>query len=75
MPASHGRECFGTCSKCGKESTRLTIIDDIDHVCDECLDEYTQCSICGEYYIDIDFFETKEGELVCEYCYEDMDSE
>lgn len=66
----------GTCTLCGKEA-QLTIVDDIDRVCDECLDsEFTQCAECGEYYTDdIEFFVLKDGRLICEYCREDFDDE
>ena len=49
MPASHGNIGFGTCTECGKENVQLTFITDDDHVCDECLEDWTQCDICGEY--------------------------
>lgn len=70
------RKATGTCTMCGKEG-RLTILDDVDWLCDECLDsEYTQCDACGEYYPDIiEFFVTKDDRLICEYCREDFDDE
>ena len=66
----------GTCTSCGKEA-KLTILDDVDQLCDECLDsEYTQCQECGEYYPDhVEFFCLKDGRLICEHCREDFDDE
>lgn len=69
---------IGTCTSCGKENCKLTIIDDVDRVCDECLDfKYTQCDECGEYWDDsyIEFFLTKDDKLICEHCREDYDDE
>ena len=70
------RKTTGTCTMCGKEG-QLTILDDVDWLCDECLDsEYTQCDECGEYYPDtIEFFVTKDDRLICEHCREDFDDE
>ena len=68
----------GVCTRCGKENCQLTIIDDIDRVCDECLDSaFEQCDICGEYwelgYIEVEL--TDDGRFVCEYCLEDLSDE
>ena len=70
------RRTTGPCTMCGKEA-ELTILDDVDRVCDECLDtECTQCGECGEYYSDhVEFFCLKDGRLICEYCREDFDDE
>lgn len=75
MPASHGNRGFGTCTQCGKEDVPLTFVNDEDHVCDACLDDWTQCDICGEYFMGIDFVETDDGRLICEYCAEDLESD
>lgn len=66
----------GICTMCGKEG-QLTVLDDEDRLCDECLDSsYTQCEECGEYYSDyVEFFVLKDGRLICEYCREDYDDE
>ena len=70
------RKTTGKCTMCGEEA-ELTILDDVDRVCDECLDSnFTQCDECGEYYPDhIEFFVLKEGGLICEYCRADFDDE
>ena len=72
------RKCIGTCTDCGKENTSLIILDDVDWLCEECLDSsYTQCDICGEYWCDgyVEFTVTADDKLVCEYCMEDTDVE
>ena len=68
----------GVCSQCGKSDTLLTVIDDVDHVCDDCLeDHFTLCDECGEYYgtWSIKFYYMKDGRTLCEYCGEDADEE
>ena len=70
------KHCLGTCTRCEQEDCQLTVIDDIDRVCDECLDAfYTQCDDCGEYWEDgcIEFFLTTDDRLICEYCRADYD--
>ena len=65
------------CTHCGKDAT-LTVIDDEIQVCDECLDAFfTQCDECGEYWDDsyVEFFETEDGRLICEYCKEESEDE
>lgn len=72
------RKAIGTCSRCEKDNCQLTIIDDVDRVCDECLDAfYTQCDDCGEYWEDgyVEFFVTADDRLICEHCREDYDDE
>lgn len=72
------RKCIGTCTDCGKENTSLIILDDVDWLCEECLDSsYTQCDICGEYWGDgyVEFTVTADDKLVCEYCMEDIGAE
>lgn len=65
----------GICTKCGKES-ELTIIDEVDRVCESCLDnEYIQCDECKEYWLwdAIAFYKLKDGRTLCEHCAEDVD--
>ena len=72
------RRCIGTCTDCGKENCNLIILDEVDQLCQECLDSvYTQCDICGEYWPDgvVEFTLTDDEKMVCEYCMEDMDDE
>lgn len=68
------RRCVGTCTDCGKENCNLIVLDDVDQLCQECLDSvYTQCDICGEYWPDgvVEFIYTGDG-IICEYCMEDI---
>jgi hypothetical protein len=71
------RRIKGTCTECGKNNCIITILDEVDQLCDECLDSsYTQCDVCGEYYPDdLDWFCLKDGRLACEYCIEDFAEE
>ena len=67
----------GTCTICGKEA-KLTTVDEVTHVCDECLDaNYFQCEECGEYWDDsyVEQFWLKDGRTICEHCKEDFDDE
>lgn len=68
----------GTCTRCEAENCQLTIIDDMDRVCVECLDSFfTLCDDCGEYWEDdaIEFFVTTDDRLICEHCRENYDDE
>lgn len=70
------REIIDTCTRCGKDQCKVTIIDDVDRVCDECLGEhFLQCDDCGEYWElgCIEFFLTTDDRLICEHCREDYD--
>ena len=61
---------------CGAENVKVTIIDDEDHVCDECLDnEFFYCEECHEHWrCDVvDSFELKDGRTICEHCAEDFE--
>lgn len=62
-----------TCTKCGAETTDLTVIDDETIVCESCLGDYTRCDECGEYYDAevVDMHETSDGRTVCDNCVED----
>ena len=70
---------FGKCTYCGKENVQITILDDVERLCEECLDSfYSECDICHEYYDPgiVEFYRLKnDGGFVCEYCAEDFDSE
>ena len=72
------RKILGTCTRCAKDDCRLTIIDDVDRVCDDCLDSfYTQCEDCGNYWEEgcIEFFLTSDERMICEYCRENYDDD
>ena len=69
---------IGTCTDCGRENVEITILDDVERLCDECLDSlYQECDICHEYYDPdiIEFSVLKDGRFVCEYCAEDFDAD
>lgn len=66
------------CTMCGRKGCAITIITDMDHVCEECLDnEFFYCDECNEYWrCDVvDSYELKDGRTVCEHCVEDIDDE
>lgn len=69
-------QVFGVCPECGKEKKLWLIREDVI-LCDECADglDWTQCSICGDFYPwdVIEFTELPDGRNVCEYCMEDID--
>ena len=72
------RTTIGTCTRCGKEDCRVTVIDDVDRVCDECLEAfYFQCEVCNEYWEDcyVEQFWLKDGRVICEHCREDFDDD
>lgn len=67
----------GTCTDCGKEDCDVIVLDDVARVCEECLEtNYTQCSICGEYWYDsyVEFTFT-DDQIICEYCMEDIEED
>jgi hypothetical protein len=69
------KEYKGTCTMCGAENQKLTIVDEEAHVCAECLDnEYFYCDECHEYWLcdAVEYFELEDGRTVCEYCAEDI---
>lgn len=66
------------CTHCGKEFSKLTLIDEDLLACDECLDAfYFQCEVCGEYWDDsyVEQFWLKDGRTICEHCREDFDDD
>lgn len=66
----------GTCTMCGKKDCDLTIVDEVAHVCEECLgNEYIFCDECKEYWLwdAIQFYRLKDGRALCEHCGEDVD--
>lgn len=68
----------GTCTMCGAENEDLTIVDELNHVCEDCLDnEFILCDECGEYwrYDAIKFYNLKDGRTLCEHCAEDIDED
>lgn len=70
------KRCIGTCTDCGKEKMDLMILDDVDRLCEQCLDaSYIRCDICGEYYSDTIDFTYTDDQTICEYCMEDLDDE
>jgi hypothetical protein len=74
----NNKEFIGNCTMCGAENVKVTIIDDEEHVCDECLDnEFFYCEECHEHWRcdAVDSFELKDGRTICEHCAEDFDEE
>lgn len=66
----------GTCTMCGKKDCDLTIVDEVAHVCEDCLgNEYIFCDECKEYWLwdAIKFYNLKDGRTLCEHCGEDVD--
>lgn len=66
----------GTCTMCGKKDCDLTIVDEVAHVCEECLgNEYFYCDECNEYWLcdAVESVELEDGRTVCEYCVEDIE--
>lgn len=65
---------FDVCTECGKK-TEVTVVDEVTRLCDKCLDilDYVECDRCHEFwqYDAVEFFETEDGETICEYCHED----
>lgn len=72
------REYIGTCTECGEENVRLTVVDEVNHLCQDCLDtDYFQCDDCMEYwhYDFVELFHLKDGRVVCMHCREDYEDE
>ena len=70
------KEYIGTCTLCGESNRKLLIVDEVAHICEECLEEeYFQCDECKEYwaYDDVEFFHLKDGRTICENCRDDFD--
>ena len=68
----------GTCTMCGEKNCNLTIVDEVAHVCEDCLDnEYIQCDECKEYWLydAIKFYNLKDGRTLCEHCAEDINED
>lgn len=69
---------FDICTECGTE-TEVIIVDDETRLCESCLDEldYIECDNCHEYWQAdaVEFFETEDGENICEHCQEILDEE
>jgi hypothetical protein len=63
---------------CGSEDVALTVIDDEERVCAECLDtEFFYCEECREHWRcdSVESVELPDGRTVCEHCAEDIDDE
>lgn len=68
----------GICTMCGKKNCDLTIVDEENHVCEDCLDnEFIFCDECREYWLwdALVFYNLKDGRTVCENCIEDFDED
>ena len=67
---------IGVCEECGnrKFDNFLTVVNSGDKVCKECLENYTECTECGEYFITNDMTDvggSNEYVYVCEECLND----
>ena len=74
--SNNNKNYTGTCTMCGKENCELTIVDEVEHVCEDCLgNEYIYCDECKEYWLwdAIQFYNLKDGRTLCEHCGEDVD--
>lgn len=72
------KEYQGTCTMCGAENQKLTIVDEKAHVCPKCLDnEYFYCEECHEHWLYdvVESVELEDGRTVCEYCAEDIEED
>lgn len=62
------------CTECRKKK-KITIVDEVTRLCEDCLNflDYIECDRCNEFWkADIvEFYETENGETICENCYED----
>lgn len=65
----------GICTECG-EHTEITIIDDVNMLCDDCIGEldYIECDKCNEFWLwdAIKFYNLKDDRVLCQYCAEMM---
>lgn len=63
-----------TCERCGEsvDSDYAICIDDYSntYVCEDCIDDYTQCDCCGEWHLNDGVTEVRGGEYVCDSCLE-----
>ena len=76
--SNNNKHYKGTCTMCGEENCNLTIVDEVAHVCEDCLDnEYIQCDECKEYWLydAIKFYNLKDGRTLCEHCAEGIDED
>lgn len=76
--SNNNKNYKGTCTMCGKENCEVTIVDEVEHVCEECLDnEYIFCDECKEYWLwdAIKFYHLKDDRTLCEHCAEDIDED
>ena len=71
-------EYIGKCTTCGKENVKVNIVDEVNHLCEDCIDEdYFYCEECNQYwhYDFVEFFDLDDGRTVCEHCYKDIRAE
>lgn len=65
-------DCQRICTDCGCRGEDLTMVYDSDgrerYVCDRCLDDYTCCERCGDYYPNEDMSRVGSDEYVCQDC-------
>ena len=69
---------IGKCTCCGERDVEVTIVNEVEHLCEDCLDaDYFYCDECGEYWHAdyVKSYELVDGRVVCEHCFEDIDEE
>jgi len=65
------------CTRCGKETDDITVIDDETRVCSHCLENFDLCDVCGEYYDSdwVDIHHLDDGRTVCDNCIDSISEE
>ena len=69
---------IGKCTNCGLDNVELNVLDDVNHICNDCLDgNYFFCEDCNQYWhCDyVERYELSDGRTVCEHCLEDVDDD
>lgn len=68
---------IGICCICKKSECKITFIDELSPICDECLNYFGHCDRCGEYWSpeQVAFYHLKNGTVLCEHCAEGIDKQ
>jgi hypothetical protein len=59
-----------TCDKCGVKTGEPTEIREDYWVCDYCLDDFAECSVCKNWIEQDELIEV-DGKFICENCYDE----
>ena len=68
----------GQCDNCGDEDVDLFCVPGYMNLCQYCLEnEADICDECGQIWLSdaVEFTETEDGRMVCEYCMEEADED